>query len=114
MSNKFWKSFSIVLHVLFDEIEIQQKVFIEAYSVSGDVEIVNMLIEYTEIDISANNNSAFRMASHYGHIAVVERLLQDGTGRVDPSAKNNYAICWASRNGHIAVVEILTRGRVTC
>ena len=77
MSNKFWKSFSIVLHVLFDEIEIQQKVFTEAYANSGDVEIVIMLLEYTEIDVSAVNNCAIRMASRNGHIAVVNRLLQD-------------------------------------
>ena len=105
MSNKFWKSFSIVLNVLFDEIVNQQKVFKDAYTNLDDVELVNLLIEYTEIDISANNNFAIRYASAHGHIAVVDRLLQDR--RVDPSAKNNYAIRWASHNGHIAVVKLL-------
>ena len=113
MSNKFWKSFSIVLHVLFEEIEIQQKVFTEAYTKSDDVELVNMLIENTEIDISATNNYAIRIASQNGHVAVVNRLLQDVTGRVDPSALNNYAIRYASENGHNAVVDrLLQDGRV--
>jgi ankyrin repeat protein len=40
-----------------------------------------------------------------GHIAVVERLLQDE--RVDPSADHNCAILLAAQNGHLAVVERL-------
>ena len=111
MSNNFWKSFSIVLHVLFDEIENQQKVFTDAYNNSDDVELVNMLIEYTEIDVSATNNSAIRLASRNGHIAVVDRLLQDVTGRVDPSDANNSAIRLASQYGHIAVVDRLLQDR---
>ena len=45
------------------------------------------------------------MAAENGHLAVVERLLQDG--RVDPSAYDNYAVRWAAENGHVAVVERL-------
>jgi hypothetical protein len=45
------------------------------------------------------------LAARDGHIAVVERLLQDE--RVDPSADNNYAVRLAARDGHIAVVERL-------
>ena len=107
MSNNFWKSFSIFLHVLFDEIEIQQKVFTEAYTKSDDVELVNLLIKNTEIDVSADNNNAIRWTSQLGHVAVVDRLLQEDRSRVDPSVDNNFAIQWASRNGHIAVVDRL-------
>ena len=65
------------------------------------------------MDPSADDNDAIRVASHNGHIAVVDRLLQDGAGRVDPSAVNNSAICWANYNGHIAVVDRLWQdGRV--
>ena len=97
MSNKIWKSFSIVLHVLFEEIEIQQKMFSqnmfsEAFANLDNVELVNILIENTEIDVSANYNDAIQLASKYGQIAVVNRLLRDGTGRVDPSVNNNSAI----------------------
>jgi hypothetical protein len=56
-----------------------------------------------------NNNitipSTLIEASKNGHLAIVERLLQDP--RVDPSAQNNFAIAIASMNGHLAVVERL-------
>jgi hypothetical protein len=41
----------------------------------------------------------------YGHLAVVDLLLQDA--RVDPSANNNDAVRRAVENGHIAVVDRL-------
>ena len=57
MSNKFWKSFSIVLHVLFDDIEIHKNVFTEANK-SGDVELVILLIEFTKFDVIVDDNDA--------------------------------------------------------
>lgn len=45
------------------------------------------------------------MASCYGHIRVVEKLLLDQ--RVDPSDLYNDAICRASEGGRIMVVEKL-------
>ena len=65
------------------------------------------------LDPSADDNYAIRAASENGHIAVVDRLLQDG--RVDPSADDNHAIRMASHCGHIAVVDRLLQdgtGRV--
>jgi hypothetical protein len=55
------------------------------------------------------NNCAIRAASYYGHIAVVEKLLQDP--RVDPCADDNYAIRQAFKNGHLAVVERLLKDK---
>jgi hypothetical protein len=49
------------------------------------------------------------MAAENGHLAVVERLLQDK--RVDPSADDNYAVRWAAVNGHLAVVERLLQDK---
>ena len=43
--------------------------------------------------------------SREGHLAVVDRLLQDP--RVDPSDFNNDAVRLASEHGHHAVVERL-------
>jgi hypothetical protein len=40
-----------------------------------------------------------------GHLAVVDRLLQDV--RVDPSADNNYAVRIAAANCHLAIVDRL-------
>jgi hypothetical protein len=48
---------------------------------------------------------AIKSASLNGHLAVVDRLLQDE--RVDPAADDNNAIKSASRNGHLAVVDRL-------
>ena len=60
------------------------------------------------VDPSFDENRAIAYASWYGHLAVVERLLQDK--RVDPSATDNYGNCalsHAAKNGHLAVVERL-------
>jgi hypothetical protein len=46
-----------------------------------------------------------RWAARNGHLAIVERLLQDD--RVDPSAEDNYAVRMAAENGHLAVVDRL-------
>jgi hypothetical protein len=57
------------------------------------------------VDPSALNNQAVHVAAFYGHLSIVERLLQDK--RVDPSADDNAAVRWASQKGHLAVVERL-------
>jgi hypothetical protein len=44
-------------------------------------------------------------SSTYGHLAVVNRLLEDK--RVDPAAHDNNAIRIASQNGHLSVVNRL-------
>ena len=73
-------------------------------SKSGDVEVVDELIS-RGYDPSYKNDLPINLASEYGHLPVVERLLQDR--RVDPSAINNFAIRMASYNGHLPVVERL-------
>ena len=70
----------------------------------GDVEIVDELIK-RGVDPTASNNYAIRLASSGGHLAVVNRLLQDP--RVDPTADDNLAIRFASSGGHLAVVNRL-------
>jgi hypothetical protein len=57
------------------------------------------------VDPSACDSDAVRSAAQYGHLAVVERLLQDK--RVDPSAIDNSAIGLAAHDGHLAVVNRL-------
>jgi hypothetical protein len=61
-------------------------------------------------DPSANDNDAIQQAAAHGHLAVVERLLQDV--RVDPSGDDNYAVRWAAENGHPAVDRLLDDDRV--
>jgi ankyrin repeat protein len=74
----------------------------------GHVDVVDCLLRYAAMfDPSADDNQAIRLAARNGHVAVVERLLQDE--RVDPSAEGNYAVQFAAINGHVAVVERLLR-----
>ena len=56
-------------------------------------------------DPLSRNNAAICIASRFGRLEVVERLLQDP--RVDPSTDNNHAIYVASRKGHLKVLERL-------
>jgi hypothetical protein len=51
--------------------------------------------------------NAIRLASKYGHVEVVNLLLNDP--RVDPSFYNNDAIRWASENGQVQVVTLLLK-----
>jgi hypothetical protein len=51
-----------------------------------------------------------RLAAANGHLAVVERLLQDEG--VDPSANDNHALRQAVQNGHLAVIERLLQDKL--
>jgi hypothetical protein len=76
---------------------------------NGHVDVVDYLIcQNAMFDPSADGNRAIRQAAGNGHLAVVERLLQDV--RVDPSADNNYAVRLAAVGGHVAVVKRLLQG----
>jgi ankyrin repeat protein len=63
------------------------------------------LVRHAMFDPSADGNRAIRLAAKNGHLAVVERLLQDP--RVDPSAEDNIAVRYAALLGHLAVVDLL-------
>ena len=72
----------------------------------GEIEFCKTLLsEYPEVDPSADNNKAFRLASEYGQIEVVKWLLQDE--RVNPFDDDNYAIRWATKNNHPDVVALI-------
>jgi hypothetical protein len=53
------------------------------------------------------------LASHFGHEAVVERLLLEGKAEID--SKDSYygrtPLSWAAENGHEAVVRLLLKGK---
>ena len=52
---------------------------------TGHVDVVAcLLLRHAMFDPSADDNRAVRLAAQNGHVAVVDRLLQDK--RVDPSA----------------------------
>jgi len=68
------------------------------------LQIVELLLTLGA-DPRYKENKAIRRASEYGHLDILNRLLQDE--RVNPSDDNNYAIRRASSNGYLAVVERL-------
>jgi len=70
----------------------------------GNAILVDLLIQ-GGVDPSARGNWAVRLASHKGHLPVVERLLADA--RVDPSSHRNYAVQCASIGGYLSVVDRL-------
>jgi len=74
----------------------------------ANIELVQLFLKLTDIDPSADDNYAIRIASENGQTDVVKVLLADSRLSPDnPSADDNYAICIASSNGHTDVVKVL-------
>eukprot|EP00455_Lapot_gusevi_P051259 TRINITY_DN759_c0_g1_i9.p1 TRINITY_DN759_c0_g1~~TRINITY_DN759_c0_g1_i9.p1 ORF type:complete len:179 (+),score=25.97 TRINITY_DN759_c0_g1_i9:57-593(+) len=74
---------------------------------TGDVAVVDRLLQVPGVDATGVDNYAIRMAARYGHLAVVDRLLQ--VPGVDVSARDNEAFRIAAMNGDVQVVERLLR-----
>ena len=70
----------------------------------GQCNIVERLLVDEHINPQASGNRAIRWAARYGHLAIVNRLLEVDC---DPQDDNNEAIRWAARYGHLAVVNRL-------
>jgi hypothetical protein len=76
----------------------------------GDLPSVDaMLRERKQLDPAVNDHAAFKGTWFYGHLPVVNRLLEDK--RVDPAAKGNLAIGMASEHGHLSVVHHLLKDK---
>lgn len=54
-----------------------------------------------------DDNKEIRSAAKHGHVAELERLLQEGLS--DPGARDNYAIQFASLRGHVDCVNLLLK-----
>jgi len=64
------------------------------------------------LDMSANHNYAFHLASYNGHLKVVKWLLEMSiilNQDLDISSENEYALRWACYHGHLPVVKWLLR-----
>lgn len=57
------------------------------------------------VNPSLDDNFALKFASNFGHLDVLNRLLEDP--RLDLSAIDHITIKWASQNNHIDVVQRL-------
>ncbi len=79
---------------------------------SGKIKIFTYLIDNFDIDIADNDNFAIKNACNYGHLDVVNFLLDEKFN--DKINLNNCLSC-AFRNGHIEVGKILLKDpRVNC
>jgi ankyrin repeat protein len=87
------------LYNIDDDNELDNRLLVASQNIE---EVNRLLLKYLSPD---DYNFVLRKASKYGHIEVVNRLLEDP--RVDPSTLNNLALSWASKYGHIEVVNRL-------
>jgi ankyrin repeat protein len=91
------------------------------HAAHGRLTLVKQMLESIELHLNGNGNLNdalvraadnghvdvvdYLVAAREGHLAVIDRLLQDP--RVDPSARDNYAVRLAAHFGHLAIVERL-------
>ena len=66
-----------------------------------------VIMTYTDLDFSVNNNLDIGRASMYGYTKIVKLLLADK--KIDPSTRDNQAVVWASYRGHLGVVKLLLK-----
>ena len=86
--------------------------FIEACK-AGDLDSIKEIYRLNStINISANNEEAFRWACRYGHLEVVRQLYQ-WKSTIDISAKDVYAFRLACQKGHLEVVRQLYQWKTT-
>ena len=78
--------------------------FLEAVS-SGNLRIINRLLEDPRVDPSVKRNHAVYLAAKTRNLDLLERLLEDH--RVDPSDFNNIALFKASNQGFSEIVQKL-------
>lgn len=74
-------------------------------SETGNLDIVDLLLQYPQVDPSAHNNRAIYVASGAGFADIVFRLLQDP--RVDPVDYLNNALNNAVINNRTDVLDVL-------
>ncbi|KAJ3316624.1 hypothetical protein HDU76_001666 [Blyttiomyces sp. JEL0837] len=74
-------------------------------ALSGDIDIVRLLLGVEGIDPTVYENFALAVAVREGHLDIV-RLLLSVEG-VDPSADDNYALIVAATEGHTETVRLL-------
>ncbi|KAJ3294302.1 hypothetical protein HDU79_011175 [Rhizoclosmatium sp. JEL0117] len=78
---------------------------IQCASESGEIRIVEKLLNIPAVDPSANRGYAIKLSSRHGHTDVVQKLLADP--RVDPSVNMDEALRNSAANGHAGVVRLL-------
>jgi hypothetical protein len=109
MSKTFWNSVSMCLNSLFDDETNTnvKEVFCNACE-SGNVELVDKLLLLFDFLNSVYYKIGMLCSSRLGHVAVVDRLIQDNM--IEPSALNfSRAFKCAIENEHVEVVYRLLK-----
>jgi hypothetical protein len=70
------------------------------------IEAMELALQVGHADVHAADDAALRKASYYGHLPIVQFLVQHGA---DVHADDNEAIRRASVNGHLPVVQFLVQ-----
>jgi len=107
MSKHFWNSVSMCLNSLFDDETNTKKMFYDACE-SGNVELVDTILLLFDFMNSVSYKIGMLCSSRHGHVAVVDRLIQDNM--IEPSALNfSRAFECAIENDHVEVVYRLLK-----
>jgi hypothetical protein len=85
------------------------KQFLEACKY-GQIEEAKRLTQDHQVDVHADNESAFRQTCAYGHIDIAKWLVNDH--QVDVGVNNGRAFIWVFINYKMASAR--TPGRYTC
>jgi len=71
------------------------------------IEIMKLLLTYSDLDPNANEGCALQQACENGNIEIVKILLSDD--RIDCSLHNNAPIVLACQNGNIEILKLLLK-----
>lgn len=63
------------------------------------------IIKDPRVDVTIDDNAAFRYAAKNGHTEIIKQLWKNEA--VDPFANNNQAMSWAMENNKTLIVQIL-------
>ena len=74
--------------------------------------ITNLLNNYN-IDVHSDNEYGFRVACYYGHLNVVQYLLENNFN-IDVHANDDEGFRWACWQGHLNVIKyLITKTKMT-
>ena len=97
-------------HIKYMNLATNTDIFIKACKM-GFLEYAIYLVNENTIDIHADNDNAFRLSCHNGHLKLAQWLIQLGesTGytKIDIHAYNDHAFIWSCYNGHLELAQWL-------
>lgn len=92
------------INIDIDTIRLYASDFLDYNSTNGYLENIRYLIEKCGIDIHHDNDSCLRWSAYYGHLEIVQYLVEHGA---DIHACNDEALRFSATEGHLEVVRYL-------